>query len=262
MERLVAEFDLAALVVQPRDLRSAKLDWLDHRAHPGARHGRARAASSPRGCRQGTPPPAARALAAAFKPSLERYGRCRAIAAEVLERAAAAAGAAAATVAAAAPQLRSFHGLRAAAGDWLSPAAARACSGRVPRLGPEPRRQRARTAHAAAHRAHRTRARPRAALRARRARPGRGTEPLDRALWPPARRWIRGLSMLQRPATPPRPPSLDAGRVEGGRRDPALQLAHAAQGGLRPPRRRARSASTSAGRRSTTSSTSATRDPT
>jgi len=123
LERLVAEFDLAGLASSPAVFDQAKLDWLDHQhilALDPAEHERRFAARLP----GGTPPQAAQALAAAFKPSLTAYGQAEQVAAPVLERPVLDAGLRPA-LAPAAPWLRSFHGLRAGGPEWLAPQAAR-----------------------------------------------------------------------------------------------------------------------------------------
>jgi nondiscriminating glutamyl-tRNA synthetase len=85
MERLVATFELGALSTSPAVFDMAKLDWLDHKWIMTARdddHERRVGERLP----AGTPVPAVRALAAALKPSLERYGQVPELAAQVLER--------------------------------------------------------------------------------------------------------------------------------------------------------------------------------
>ncbi len=181
LDRLVREFELEKLSPSPAVFDLAKLDWLDHErimALAPEDHERRFAERLP----AGTPPRAAAALAAAFQPSLVRYGDAPAAVAEVLAPAAAAAG----------PARRRARGRPAA---HARPRAARGGAGlaharrrprlprRLPRLGQGALHRRPRPAHAAAHRPHVRRARPRAALRARRARArdgARATRPSPR----------------------------------------------------------------------------------
>jgi len=123
MDRLVAGFEIGRLSPSPVMFDQAKLDWLDHMhimALAPQEHERLFAARLP----AGTPPPAAAALAAAFRPSLVAYGQAAALAAAVLEAPAPPADLTAALTAAT-PQLTWFRALRAEAPEWLSPAAAR-----------------------------------------------------------------------------------------------------------------------------------------
>ena len=84
LERLVESFELAALSASPAIFDMGKLDWLNHQwimALPVAEHERLVGERLP----AGTPAPAVRALAAAFKPSLERYADVPRLAAAVLD---------------------------------------------------------------------------------------------------------------------------------------------------------------------------------
>ena len=123
MDRLIADFEIERLSASAVVFDQAKLDWLDHehimRLAPEV-HERLFAARLP----AGTPPPAAAALAAAFRPSLVAYGQAAALAAAVLEAPALPADLTAAVAAAAAPLAR-YRELRAAAAAWLDLAAAR-----------------------------------------------------------------------------------------------------------------------------------------
>ena len=135
LARLVAEFDLAGLASSPAVFDQAKLDWLDHQhilaLDPGE-HERRFAARLP----AGTPPQAAKALAAAFQPSLVAYGQAEQVAAPVLERPVLDAGVQPA-LAPAAPWLRGFGDLRAGAPEWLTAEAARDVLAAYRRLGAE-----------------------------------------------------------------------------------------------------------------------------
>ncbi len=135
LERLVADFDLAALAASPAVFDLAKLDWLNHRwimTLDDAEHERLVGERL-----AGAPAPAVRALAAAFKPSLERYGQVPELAAAVLERPAL--DAEARRIAAdAGERLELFAGLRRAApAPWLAPDVARELLGEYRRLGKE-----------------------------------------------------------------------------------------------------------------------------
>jgi glutamyl-tRNA synthetase len=84
LERLVESFDLGALSASPAIFDMGKLDWLNHQwimALPVAEHERLVGERLP----AGTPAPAVGALAAAFKPSLERYADVPRLAAAVLD---------------------------------------------------------------------------------------------------------------------------------------------------------------------------------
>jgi len=135
LERLIADFDLAALSASPAVFDVAKLDWLNHRwimALDDAEHERLVGERLP-----GAPAPAVSALAAAFKPSLERYGQVPALAAAVLDRPALDAEARR-IVADAGERLELFAGLRRAAPEpFLAPDAARELLGELRRLGKE-----------------------------------------------------------------------------------------------------------------------------
>jgi len=135
LDRLVADFDLAALSASPAVFDLAKLDWLNHRwimTLDDAEHERLVGERLP-----GAPAPAVRALAAALKPSLERYGQVPGIAAAVLERPVL--DAEARRIAAeAGERLELFAGLRRAApAPYLDPEAARELLGEYRRLGKE-----------------------------------------------------------------------------------------------------------------------------
>ena len=83
LDRLVARVRARELSPSPAVFDLAKLDWLDHErimALAPEEHERRFAERLP----AGTPPQAAAALAAAFQPSLVRYGDAPAAAAEVL----------------------------------------------------------------------------------------------------------------------------------------------------------------------------------
>ena len=85
IDRLIASFESSALSASPAIFDMGKLDWLNHQwimASSDADHERLVAERLP----AGTPAPAVRALAAAFKPSLERYGDVPQATAPVLER--------------------------------------------------------------------------------------------------------------------------------------------------------------------------------
>ncbi len=85
IERLVASFELEALSASPAIFDIGKLDWLNHQwimASSDAEHERLVGERLP----AGAPVPAVRALAAAFKPSLERYAEVPQLAAAVLDR--------------------------------------------------------------------------------------------------------------------------------------------------------------------------------
>lgn len=121
LERLEDEFRIEALSASPSVFDVAKLDWLDHQhimLLDDDAHRRLVAERLP----AGTPAPAVTALAAALRPSLERYSEVPAAAAPMLrppsdpidER-----------VAAARRQLARFAELRAKAAEWLDEAAAR-----------------------------------------------------------------------------------------------------------------------------------------
>ncbi len=135
LERLVADFDLAALSASPAVFDLAKLDWLNHRwimTLDDAEHERLVGERLP--C---APVPAVRALAAAFKPSLERYGQVPALATAVLERPVLDAEARR-VVADAGEWLELFAGLRRAApAPYLTPDAARELLGEYRRIGKE-----------------------------------------------------------------------------------------------------------------------------
>ena len=135
LERLVAAFDLAALSASPAVFDLAKLDWLNHRwimALDDAEHERLVGERL-----AGAPAPAVGALAAAFKPSLERYGQVPELAATVLDRPALDA-AARCIVAEARDRLELFADLRRAApAPYLAPAAARELLGEYRRRGKE-----------------------------------------------------------------------------------------------------------------------------
>ena len=168
LDRLVREFDLGRLSPSPAVFDLAKLDWLDHErimALAPEEHERRFAERLP----AGTPPQAAAALAAAFQPSLVRYGDAAAAAAEVLAPPPAAAGAARRRARRRAPARARPHAARRGAGVARARRRPRPPR-RLPRLGQGAGHRRPRPAHAAAHRAHVGRARPRAAVRARRAR--------------------------------------------------------------------------------------------
>ena len=135
LERLVTDFDLGALSASPAVFDLAKLDWLNHRwimMLSDAEHERLVGERLP-----GAPAPAVRALAAALKPSLERYGQVPGIAAAVLERPVL--DAEARRIAAeAGERLELFAGLRRAApAPYLEPDAARELLGEYRRLGKE-----------------------------------------------------------------------------------------------------------------------------
>lgn len=135
LERLVTEFDLAQLASSPAVFDQAKLDWLDHQhilALDADEHERRFAARLP----AGTPPQAAKALAAAFKPSLIAYGQAEEVAAPVLERPVIGADLWPA-LAPAAPWLRGFHDLRAGGPEWLTAEAARDVLAAYRHLGDE-----------------------------------------------------------------------------------------------------------------------------
>jgi nondiscriminating glutamyl-tRNA synthetase len=122
-ERLIADFELKELSASAVVFDQAKLDWLDHEHIMGLapeEHEALFAAQLP----DGTPSPAAAALAAAFQPSLVAYGQAPALAASVLEPPELSAELAAA-LPPAAPQLAEARRLRAGAAEWLPPAAAR-----------------------------------------------------------------------------------------------------------------------------------------
>ncbi|MCX6363947.1 MAG: glutamate--tRNA ligase [Actinobacteria bacterium] len=122
MDRLIADFEIDKLSASAVVFDQAKLDWLDHEHIMGLApevHERLFAARLP----AGTPPPAAAALAAAFRPSLVAYGQA-ARAATVLEPPAPPAGLTAA-LSAAGVQLTWFRALRGTSPQWLSPGGAK-----------------------------------------------------------------------------------------------------------------------------------------
>jgi glutamyl-tRNA synthetase len=85
VERLIASFQLEALSASPAIFDRGKLDWLNHQwimASSDAEHERLVGERLP----AGTSAPAVRALAAALKPSLERYGEVPQLVAAVLDR--------------------------------------------------------------------------------------------------------------------------------------------------------------------------------
>jgi len=121
LTRLEDEFRIEALSASPAVFDVPKLDWLDHQhimLLDDDAHRRLVAERLP----AGTPAPAVAALAAALRPSLERYGEVPEAAAPILtppseqgdER-----------VSAARRQLARFAELRAEAVEWLDEAAAR-----------------------------------------------------------------------------------------------------------------------------------------
>ncbi len=134
LDRLIAGFELERLSASPAIFDRDKLDWLDHQwimRLPDAEHERLVGERLP----AGTPVPAVEALAAAFKPSLERYGEVPALAAPVLERPALDA-AARAVAGPAAARLALFRELRAAsAADYVAPDAARELLAEYRRVG-------------------------------------------------------------------------------------------------------------------------------
>jgi glutamyl-tRNA synthetase len=133
--QMIREFDLEELSPSAAVFDRAKLDWLQHEyvmALDPEEHRRRFAERLP----AGTAPPAATALAAAFKPSLAAYGEAAALAAAVLERPVPSADVRR-RAAAAATQLGRFRAVRADAGDWLDPEAARRLLGAYRAWGKE-----------------------------------------------------------------------------------------------------------------------------
>jgi nondiscriminating glutamyl-tRNA synthetase len=136
VERLIASFELQALSASPAIFDVGKLDWLNHQwimASSDAEHERLvgeRLAA-------GTPAPAVRALAAALKPSLERYAEVPQLVAPVLDRPALG-GELRGALAAAGERLELFCGLRRAAPrPYLTPDQARELLAEYRRLGKE-----------------------------------------------------------------------------------------------------------------------------
>jgi len=133
--RLVADFELDALSGSPAVFDRDKLDWLDHQwimASSDAEHERRVGERLP-----DAPAPAVSALAAALKPSLERYGEVPRLAAAVLDRPALD-DTLRAALAAARERLELFGVLRREApGPWLTPDRARELLGEYRRRGKE-----------------------------------------------------------------------------------------------------------------------------
>jgi glutamyl/glutaminyl-tRNA synthetase len=136
IERLVATFELGALSSSPAIFDMAKLDWLNHQwimTLDDEEHERLVGERLP----AGTPAPAVRALAAAFKPSLERYADVPRLAAAVLAQPVLE-GETGEAVRAARERLELFARLRRAAPpSYLSPGDARELLAEYRRLGKE-----------------------------------------------------------------------------------------------------------------------------
>ena len=136
IERLIAGFELSALSGSPAIFDMGKFDWLNHQwimASSDADHERLVGERLP----AGTPPPAVRALAAALKPSLERYGDVPQAAAPLLDPPILDAETRQA-VAAAGERLALFAELRRAApAPYLTPEQARELLGEYRRQGKE-----------------------------------------------------------------------------------------------------------------------------
>ena len=183
-ERLVREFELERLSPSAAVFDLAKLNWLQHEYIMALDPATSTGASSPNACR-----PASRR-----RPRRRWRRRSSRRSPPIRTRrpspplCSTRRGSPTAARAAARPARSAAHGVRAAAGP--RPRMARPGGGprdprRLPRLGQGAGPRRTRSAHAAARRAHRPRARPGAALRARGAR-----APRRRA--PPRRRARRG----------------------------------------------------------------------
>lgn len=124
LEELVAEFDLTELSASPAIFDVGKLGWINHEyilAMAAEEHERLAAAWLP----AATPPPAVKALAAAFKPALTTYGDLSHEAAQILARPRIP-DELVAEVARGGQSLRQFKVLRSAAQEWVTPEEARA----------------------------------------------------------------------------------------------------------------------------------------
>lgn len=121
LDRLEDEFRIEALSASPAVFDVAKLDWLDHQhimRLDDDTHRRLVAERLP----AGTPSPAVAALAAALRPSLQRYGEVPEAAAPILQLPP---GPVDERAAAAHRQLVRFAELREQAAEWLDEAGAR-----------------------------------------------------------------------------------------------------------------------------------------
>jgi len=122
-DELVAEFDLAQLSGSAAIFDRGKLGWVNHEyilAMPADEHERLAAAWLP----AATPPPAVKAIAAAFKPSLITYGDLARDAAQILEAPVLLAELVP-EVARGGQSLREFRAMRGGAADWITPDEAR-----------------------------------------------------------------------------------------------------------------------------------------